>query len=188
MQGAAEKAYDFAMAIASAHRLKRAIVVAGLLHACAEDNRCPDAWGDRPLAPRTGERCDPSAFEACSDDPQSDPWFYECVSGRLEALRNGLDQTLRCVIDETGAVGTFSFFRDLKAGECYTPEGSVVGPSTGAGCDREGSTHCAADPASDPWFYVCRDGALQVFDHASFRGAARCVFGPEGAPFVRYGG
>lgn len=161
------------------------MLLAGLATACG-DTACPDWWGGHPTGPRTGEACDTRDFERCSVDPQADPWVYECVEGRLRVVRNGLDQTERCVLDGAGGVTQFGIARDLKAGHCHSPEEVPDGPSTGDSCPVEGGTQCAADSATDPYFYLCRDGVLQVFDHARFRGGAQCEMGEFGPPVVRY--
>lgn len=55
----------------------------------------------------------------------------------------------------------------------------MEGSLSGEHCDIEGS---------DPLFYVCRRGKLEVFDHESFRGGALCQRTENGGAVVVYGG
>ena len=122
----------------------------------------------------------------CDPNPQADPWVYQCVGGKLEVVPDGPDVTRRCLLGPDGVSSPVHKYLDLKSGECYPTQQPQLGPLSGGGCQVDGSTTCATDPVTDPWFYVCRHHALEVLDHEPFRGAARCQRDETGSVVVVY--
>ena len=141
----------------------------------------------RPIGPLSGKPCETQ--DVCeTKNITDDPWVYECVGGVYRVTMETSTETLRCGVDSSGRPTGFGRAADAQPGVCTSVEEDFSGPSTGIPCNDDGATTCSKDVDSDPWFYVCYDGSLEVFDHEKFRGNALCHVLGDGTIAVTYGG